>query len=409
MPSRPGRALGDLEGERGLRVPGRGPALLGQPPAQVRGLADVHRLVVAREEVDARRGRDPRVLGAGSRGRVPELLEERLQLSDQILEGGHAGRSYRRPRRPLGAGRVPRPARSAGSEAAGSGSGSGASGSAGSGCLRRRARAGRRRSGWPSSIARHAAPGDRRRGEQREERPDAGARSPSAAVSAAVARSGGSSSRYTTSTRAHHARADHHERQRASARLPRPAGTHQQRECDASPATSSRTHVDHRERLPGVHALAADGGAAAAARQPHRAVQPRTRAGTWPTSSNAPPAPATSSPGPGLRGFHGACTLDCGSPAWPPVSAAKPDAHRRDRRGRGAGGVRAARPGTDAERRAAGTVGRPRCESLGRSVEIESFFTWPRWLGGLALLLALGAGAGVCRCRRPRPASAWRS
>ena len=57
-------------------------------------------------------------------------------------------------------------------------------------------------------------------------------------------------------------------------------------------------------------------------------------------------------------------------------------------------------PGTDAERRAARHLA-ARAESLGRSVRTESFFTWPRWPGGLALLLALGAGAGVLSVSAP--------
>jgi Peptidase family M28 len=62
-------------------------------------------------------------------------------------------------------------------------------------------------------------------------------------------------------------------------------------------------------------------------------------------------------------------------------------------------------PGTDAERRAAGHLA-ARLESLGRAVRTESLFTWPRWPGGLALLLALGAGAGVLSVSAPEAATA---
>jgi hypothetical protein len=51
-------------------------------------------------------------------------------------------------------------------------------------------------------------------------------------------------------------------------------------------------------------------------------------------------------------------------------------------------------PGSDAERRA-GRRAAARLEALGRSVDSETFSTWPRWPAGFALLLLLGAGAGV--------------
>ena len=50
-------------------------------------------------------------------------------------------------------------------------------------------------------------------------------------------------------------------------------------------------------------------------------------------------------------------------------------------------------PGTDAERRAARHLA-GRAESLGRSVRMESFFTWPRWPGGLGAAARARRGRG---------------
>src|SRR5829696_6957303 len=62
-------------------------------------------------------------------------------------------------------------------------------------------------------------------------------------------------------------------------------------------------------------------------------------------------------------------------------------------------------PGSDAERRAARHLA-TRLESLGRTVRTESLFTWPRWPGGMALLLALGAFAGVLSVSAPEAGTA---
>jgi hypothetical protein len=62
-------------------------------------------------------------------------------------------------------------------------------------------------------------------------------------------------------------------------------------------------------------------------------------------------------------------------------------------------------PGSDAERRAARHLA-ARLESLGRAVRTESLFTWPRWPGGLTLLLALGALAGVLSASAPEAGTA---
>ena len=62
-------------------------------------------------------------------------------------------------------------------------------------------------------------------------------------------------------------------------------------------------------------------------------------------------------------------------------------------------------PGSDAERRA-GRHAASRLEALGRTVESETFSTWPRWPAGMALLLLLGAGAGVLSVSAPEAGAA---